>query len=363
MWQKTTRDLITSLRRHYPHQVKGLVAGRQLSAEAPLVFMNLVYANSVVLSNTWYNDLVFIKEKKMPQGNTVLTSPKEIRSLARFSLNGFWVQVFICYFIFIGITQYLPGFISRFIPGLSYIYELEYMGIKQNMRIALLPYIVMPLLNGPFTYGLSKLHLRQIRERQNIDTNEIFSGFKQFGKTFGTYIAVWATMIIAALPFMAVGGLVIVLMSRIGATIVQVFGSIIYTIAVIGGMIAVIYVAVLLSMTFYILVDSPSIKPVDAAKTSAALMKTNVGRYIVLKLSYLGWWILGVILSSSLTSLLSSFLPNTETMLYIIGVVTQAPILFATIYMDRGEAFFYEFAIGHLRKSAPAAPIQTQAWT
>ena len=115
-------------------------------------------------------------------------------------------------------------------------------------------------------------------------------------------------------------------------------------------------------MTFYILVENRDIKIIDAAKISAELMKKNVGRFIILRISFLGWIFIAALLSNSLLSLLFTVLPNTGPVAYLANVITNLPILLATIYMDRGQAFFYEFVTGHLRKSVPQ-PVNTTAWT
>ena len=295
-------------------------------------------------------------------GAEVVTSPKEIRSLSRSSLKGFWVQVLICYFIFFAITQYIPGFIGRLLPKLSYVYEFEYMGVKQALQISFVPYIVMAFLNGPFRYGIAKLHLRQIRERGPVAVEETFSGFKQFGKNFGAYIRIWITILIAGLPFAALATLIMFLFSKVGGSFLQALGALLYILAGMASIIAMIYFAVLLSMTFYILVENRDIKIIDAAKISAELMKKNVGRFIILRISFLGWIFIAALLSNSLLSLLFTVLPNTGPVAYLANVITNLPILLATIYMDRGQAFFYEFVTGHLRKSVPQ-PVNTTAWT
>ncbi|MBO4235883.1 MAG: DUF975 family protein, partial [Firmicutes bacterium] len=223
----------------------------------------------------------------MPQGEMVYTTTGEIKSLSKSSLLGFWGKLLICYFILFAITQYIPGFLSRIIPGLTYVYDFEYMGIKDRIEYAILPVFFMAILNGPFRYGISKIHLRQIRER-SMESNDLFSGFANFGKSFATYVLMWLIILIVAIPFVAVGTLIVVFLSKSG-TALQILGSFLYMIALVAGLIAVIYISVLLAMSFYILVDNPNLKPKEALKASATIMKKNVGRFVVLRLSYLGW--------------------------------------------------------------------------
>ena len=83
----------------------------------------------------------------MPQGEMVYTTTGEIKSLSKSSLLGFWGKLLICYFILFAITQYIPGFLSRIIPGLTYVYDFEYVGIKDQIEYAILPVFFMAILN------------------------------------------------------------------------------------------------------------------------------------------------------------------------------------------------------------------------
>ena len=285
----------------------------------------------------------------MKEGAIVLAAPREIRTLAKSSLTGVWARFLLCYFIFYLITQYIPGFLGRLIPGLSYIYEFESMGVKQGLQFTILPYITILLLNGPFKFSLARLHLRQMREK-TMEEKDIFSGFKFFTKTLVANLIIWFIIIIFILPFVLIGGLITVLLSS-GGTIIQVVGSMLYMFSMIVGIIVAIYVMVILTMTFYILSDNHTLKAAQAVKDSIALMRKNVGRYVILKLSYLMWIILGAMVSYVFASVVMSFLPDNAAIIYIVNVVSQLPILLATIFMDRGEAFFYEFATGRLRRT------------
>lgn len=290
----------------------------------------------------------------MPQGTVVLTAPREIRTLAKSSLSGMWAKFLLCYFIFYLITQYLPGFLGRLIPGLAYIYEFEYMGVKQGMEFTILPYITILLLNGAFRFSIARLHLRQMREKL-IDEKGIFSGFKYFAKTLGANLLIWFIIFFFVLPFILIAGLITVLLSR-GGAIIQVVGSMLYMFCFVVGIFVCIYVMVILTMTFYILSDNPSLKAAQAVKDSIAIMRRNVGRYVMLRLSYLMWIILGAMVSYIFATVIMTILPNNAAIIYVVNVISQLPILLATIFMDRGEAFFYEFATGHLRRSEQRVP-------
>ena len=48
-------------------------------------------------------------------------------------------------------------------------------------------------------------------------------------------------------------------------------------------------------MAYYIMNDNPYIKPIEAINKSKAMMKGYKGKYFLLGLSFIGWYLLGIL--------------------------------------------------------------------
>lgn len=113
------------------------------------------------------------------------------------------------------------------------------------------------ILGGPFSYGLSLLHLDMVRRRP-IKVSRVFEGFNKFGESFLAYflqalfIGLWSLLFI------------------------------------IPGIIA----ALRYSMTYYILIDHPELNGYEAIQKSKEMMKGHKGELFGLILSFILWILL-----------------------------------------------------------------------
>jgi uncharacterized membrane protein len=113
------------------------------------------------------------------------------------------------------------------------------------------------LLIGPLTYGISKYFLL-LKRGENPQIENLFDGFNDFARAM-------------------VLGLLI--------TLFTVLWSLLF---IIPGIIA----AMRYSQAYYILMDNPEMSAKEALEASKQIMAGNVGRYFVLCLSFLGWFLL-----------------------------------------------------------------------
>lgn len=294
------------------------------------------------------------KEKIMPQSVIVTTSPREIRSLARAALKGAWVKILICVFIAQFFTSLLPSILSPYIPMLSWTFDLKELGLTAGADLGInsvltysaLPLIFMILFNGPFRYAISRINLRLIRERA-MDIPWIFSGFKKFGKTFLTQFLLGLMILIGVLPVFVLSVLVAAFLMNMGG-VFQALGAAVSSFGSIIAMVIAIFLLFLFAMTYYILADNPDIKASEAIKSSVKIMRPNTSRLVVLRFSYFGWGMLAFVVSYAIMQGLLSVIPNGG---WIVNIIGNIPLVLFTIYMDLGDSFFYEFAIGHLRRS------------
>lgn len=79
--------------------------------------------------------------------------------------------------------------------------------------------------------------------------------------------------------------------SGAGAAIGTIFGFLV----VIAAALAAIYLKAAYALTFYILMREPGINAVQAMKASRSMMKGHVKEYILFVISFIGWFLLGIV--------------------------------------------------------------------
>jgi uncharacterized membrane protein len=116
------------------------------------------------------------------------------------------------------------------------------------------------LLSGPFIVGLSFFFLSLSRGKE-AKLEQIFGGFKSFGRSFVTYVLVVVFVILWAL------------------------------LLIVPGIIA----AISYSQTFFILADDEKIGARDAMKKSRKMMDGYKWKYFCLELRFIGWLLLSIL--------------------------------------------------------------------
>jgi len=117
------------------------------------------------------------------------------------------------------------------------------------------------IIGGAVEWGLVYWFVRFSREGQSPEFGEAFHGFEHFGTSLaafllvGLYVWLWSLLLI-------IPGIV--------------FG-------------------IAYSQTFYILNDKPDMRASDAIRLSRRMMKGAKAKYFWLMLSFIGWWLLGII--------------------------------------------------------------------
>lgn len=134
--------------------------------------------------------------------------------------------------------------------------------VAESESIMAIGSIVAVIIMGPLMYGLCTFILNLVRDN-NTQISDIFSGFN--GKVF-----------VKAFLIMLLSGIAI----GIG-----------YCILIIPGII----LSLMLSQSFFVLVDNNDMSAIDCMKASCQMMNGNKGYLFVLMLSFIGWYILGSI--------------------------------------------------------------------
>lgn len=123
--------------------------------------------------------------------------------------------------------------------------------------------------------------------------------------------------------------------------------GIIVTVSVAAGLmifiIPGIIIGLMFSQSFFILFDNPELTPIECIKASAEMMRGHKWECFVLYLSFIGWAILIVIISTAF--IWGSFVvisPTLTTILFVLGVVVSTVMgLFLSAYMLITFANYY----------------------
>lgn len=106
-----------------------------------------------------------------------------------------------------------------------------------------------------------------------------------------TMIIVAASSMVSMISYYSMGAVGYGGGSGAGAMIGSFFGFLI----VIAAVLVAIYLKAAYAQTFYILMREPGISAVQAMKKSRIMMKGHIGEYILFVLSFIGWFLLGIV--------------------------------------------------------------------
>ena len=116
------------------------------------------------------------------------------------------------------------------------------------------------LVAGPLAVGVAHYFLR-VTDRNNPQIADLFAEFKNFGNTVVLSLLIGFFTFLWSLLFIVPG----------------------------------IIAALRYSMAPYIMAEHPEIKPLDALKMSKEMMDGHKGQYFMLHLSFIGWYLLGIL--------------------------------------------------------------------
>lgn len=116
------------------------------------------------------------------------------------------------------------------------------------------------LVSGPFSLGLAIVFLRLVRD-ESIDVGMLFKGFEDFMRSF-------------------VAGL-----------LVSIYTLLWMLLLIVPGIIA----GLSYSLTFFIISDNPNIGPNEAIGKSKEMMRGHKMELFLLQLSFIGWFLLGLV--------------------------------------------------------------------
>jgi uncharacterized membrane protein len=117
------------------------------------------------------------------------------------------------------------------------------------------------IISGPFKFGMALFFLTLITNKNEAKFPLLFSGFSLFVKTLLTYLATCVFFFLWLALFIVPG-------------IIKIYSY---------------------SMTFFILTENPSLKPLEAITKSRELMDGNKTKLMYLHCRFTGWLLLGIL--------------------------------------------------------------------
>lgn len=166
-------------------------------------------------------------------------------------------------------------------------------------------FILTLIIAGPFTLGIYNIFLKIWRE-EDFKIEEMFNGFKDFGRALGTYLLM---------------------------TLYNLLWSILL---IVPGIIA----AISYSKTFFILAEKPYLKPAEALRLSKKMMYGHKTQYFMLMLSFIGWCLLSILTFGIGFLFLYSYMTMASTIFYqqIKGEVSYEEIIIENIDQSSGPS-------------------------
>ena len=209
--------------------------------------------------------------------NFVTVSCSNMRSWGRQALAGRWGTAVLGTLLLMALNS---------VPILTFTFLFENTDYISNLYSM--------LVSGPLTLGYITFILALFR-RKNTSPIEVFYGFERFGKALGLMLLINVLVLLWSLLF------------------------------IIPGIIASFRYA----LCFYILADHPEMGILDIIRESKRLMYGNKWKLFCLELSFIGWFLLGLLTAG-------------------IGFLWVMP------YISAATAGFYEVANGNLRPYYPS---------
>lgn len=179
----------------------------------------------------------------------------ELKEIALEKLRGNWLKAVVVLILFTIITNGL-----NFTVSTNGIFRDGFRGLANESTRVNYGKLLNLIFGGPMSLGLAAYFLNLFRHGYS-SVEDVFSGFKDFGKSFLLNLFMYIFTFLWSL------------------------------LLIIPGIIAMMRY----SMSFYIMHDNPNLTALEALDRSKEMMEGELGRLFMLWLSFLGWFILGLI--------------------------------------------------------------------
>lgn len=198
-------------------------------------------------------------------------------------------------------------------------------------------YVIMLLVTIPLSCGIINTIVK-VSSNQKVGATEFINhSVKNFVKTWKILFRIFLkAFVISAIAFVAILGILVFLI-----TVIKVSEQIVKITSVVLSMIYTIILVIMLlpySFSFFIFSENPDMKAKDIVNKSKELMKGNLVNYILLTLSFIGWYLLITILVNILY-----YLVAIDVLPYVIYFLSNyISTLLLTPYMLATQYAYYE---------------------
>lgn len=234
---------------------------------------------------------------------------KECKKQALASLKGKWKAPVLGQLIYLALTlvafaPYMIIYFNILRQTSNIVYYDSYspvtvMLLGVGMLFSLILYMgyivcILPAL----MMGMMKLSAKVANNVEDLSCKEVFSGFKMYGKSLGSF---WWVYLWTMLWMMTLYVPIIITMSISTAAllsnnaILALIMSILDFVAIIGLYWLIIYKSIRYSMIWYVLADDKSVPVIQAMNISKQITKGHTLKLFLLNLSFIGWEILGIL--------------------------------------------------------------------
>lgn len=266
----------------------------------------------------------------------VLEDCSTLRARGREALAGSWVAAAITMFVFYIVASQIPSLIDMFFGKVQTVDISNFLSgetasklgnteieIRQSPVSDLYRLLVVP----PITYGMTVYFLDLFRNNARA-TTDLFSGFERFLKT----VLLWIYMIIFI---------------------------VLWALIPIAGPFLAIRAAIRYSQSFRLMSDFPELSVPECVDESKRLMEGNKMKYFVLGLSFIGWYILVIVIVAVISAIVGGFMgagsalsggdsPNFQFASWLATTIGLIPVSFVLAYVQTAETGFYELVSGKI---------------
>ena len=189
---------------------------------------------------------------------------------------------------------------------------------RNVLKVLLILFII------PLAYGVSKTYVKIANNEKVTATSFIGFGLSTISKSIGVFVNILIKVIPASVIVFLISYFIIFGIVNIAHPIedvVKIVSMFVYAAAAI----AIVFIVIPYSFSLFILAEDDTIKAKDAVNKSKEILKGKVGEYIILILSFIGWFILYEVLLliiqinlPSIYSDLFSFIPTIFLTPYIL---------------------------------------------
>ncbi|EJO5346784.1 DUF975 family protein [Clostridium botulinum] len=258
------------------------------------------------------------------EDNTVLSN-SQIKSKAKKALKGNWGTAIITFIIF-----------NIIISAFSFVYNMNklvdrinnpyYVGHDSSFLALGIILLINLILAGPMAFGITKFCMNLVKDGSHKIEN-MFEGFKHFGGTFiinlvlGIFKFLWTILFL--IPYIII---VFIMIASIFSKASMSFYTNNYEPS--GYLIAILMLLLIILMvglsmvlfryymTYYIYIDNPDMGAMEAIKESVSMMKGNKTKLLLLYLSFILWYLLGIITIGIAFLWITPYVKSAEAVFY-----------------------------------------------